>query len=250
MIMKSSFTKATDLELLQSIEKNSVDLVLTDPPYIISRESGMDGYRKHLDAGGEHVLHPDGSKNNLALTTDYGDWDKNYTIEDLEKVIEEFYRILRPGGSCIIFFDIWKIETLANLLSKFSKHRFIEWVKTNPVPINQRATYLSNAREIAISCVKGGKATFNSKYDNGIYEFPIYHGKDRFHPTQKSLQLFEDLIKKHSNEGDVVVDPYVGSGTTALAAKNTNRIYICGEPSPEYYEKAQKRIKSYIYNRV
>ena len=100
------------------------------------------------------------------------------------------------------FFDLWKIETLSNLLEEvnFSKLRFIEWLKTNPVPVNQKSTYLSNAREIAISCVKGSKATFNSKYDKGVYEYPIYSGKDRFHPTQKSLPLFEELIKKHSNE--------------------------------------------------
>ena len=72
------------------------------------------------------------------------------------------------------------------------------------MPVNQNATYLSNAREMAISCVKGGKATFNSKYDKGIYEYPIYSGKDRFHPTQKSLPLFEELIKKHSNPNDIV----------------------------------------------
>ena len=243
MNMESSYVKKTDIELLSIVPKNSVDLVLTDPPYIISKGSGMDEYKKHLDAGGEHVKHPDGSKNSLALTTDFGEWDNSYTIDDLEKAINEFYRILRPGGSCIIFFDIWKIETLTKLLSKFSKHRFIEWVKTNPVPINQYATYLSNAREIAISCVKGGKATFNSKYDKGIYEYPIYHGSDRFHPTQKSLPLFEELIKKHTNEGDLVVDPYVGSGTTALAAKNTNRLYLCGEPSDEYFQKGYNRVK-------
>ena len=202
----------------------------------------MDDYKKHLDAGGKHLKHPDGKINKLAITTDFGQWDTVYTIADLEKVINEFYRILRPGGSCIIFFDLWKMETLKNLLHKFSKHRLIEWVKTNPVPINQYATYLSNSREIAISCVKGGKATFNSKYDRGIYNYPIYSGKDRFHPTQKSLLLFEDLIKKHSNEGDVVVDPYAGSGTTALASKKTNRIYISGEPSDEYFQKAMVRI--------
>jgi site-specific DNA-methyltransferase (adenine-specific) len=94
--------------------------------------------------------------------------------------------------------------------------------------------------------VKGGKATFNSKYDKGIYEYPIYSGKDRFHPTQKSLSLFEELINKHSNEGDVVVDPYVGSGTTAVAAKNTNRIFICGEPSDEYFQEGYDRVYSVV----
>jgi len=236
--LKSSITKQTDLELLSTIKNNSVDLVLTDPPYIISRKSGMQSYKNSLEKGGK-VDEKFGKK--YAITTEFGEWDNSYTIDDLEKAINEFYRILKSGGSCIIFFDIWKIETLSKLLSKFSKHRFIEWVKSNPMPVNQYATYLSNAREIAISCVKGGKATFNSKYDNGIYDYPIYGGKDRFHPTQKSLPMFEELIKKHSNEGDTVVDPYAGSGTTAVAAINTNRNYLCCEPSDEYFEKGKKR---------
>ena len=237
--MESKYVKKTDLEFLSTIENNSIDLVLTDPPYIISRKSGMQAYKDDLEKGGE-VDKKYGTK--YAITTEFGEWDSSFTIDDLRLSINEFYRILRPGGSCIIFFDVWKIETLTNLLSKFSKHRFVEWIKTNPMPVNQYATYLSNAREIAISCVKGGKATFNSKYDKGIYEYPIYGGKDRFHPTQKSLPMFEELIKKHSNEGDVVVDPYVGSGTTALAAKNTNRLYLCCEPSDEFFQKGYDRV--------
>ena len=198
----------------------------------------MQSYKNSLEKGGK-VDEKFGKK--YAITTEFGEWDNSYTIDDLEKAINEFYRILKSGGSCIIFFDIWKIETLSKLLSKFSKHRFIEWVKSNPMPVNQYATYLSNAREIAISCVKGGKATFNSKYDNGVYNYPIYGGKDRFHPTQKSLPMFEELIKKHSNEGDTIVDPYAGSGTTAVAAINTNRIYVCCEPDDVYFEKGKVR---------
>ena len=252
--MESRFTNQLDLELLTEIEDKSVDLVLTDPPYIISRESGMQTHseRKPGDEGYEQISQSVRAgeivevnyKRTFAYATDYGDWDKNYIVEDLKKVIEEFYRILRPGGSCIIFFDIWKIQTLFELLNKFSKHRLIVWLKTNPVPVNQKATYLSNSKEIAVSCVKGGKATFNSKYDNGMYEFPIYSGKDRFHPTQKSLPLFEALIEKHSNVGDIIVDPYGGSATTYVAAKGLDRICISSEPSPEYYEKAVARIKS------
>jgi len=233
----SRFDNSTDLELLRSMEKGSVDLVLTDPPYLISKDSGMQQLK---DSGNSHEKY--GRK--FATATDFGQWDKDYTIDDLQLAIDEFYRILRPGGSCIIFFDLWKIETLTNLLFKFSKHRLIEWLKTNPVPINQRATYLSNAREIAISCVKGGKATFNSKYDKGVYEYPIYSGKDRFHPTQKSLPLFEELIKKHSNEGDIIVDPYGGSGTTYVASTNTNRICLSCEPDEEYFKKAERRINA------
>ena len=60
--MESRYVKKIDKEFLATIPNNSVVLVLTDPPYIISKRSGMDEYKKHLDAGGEHVLHPDGSK--------------------------------------------------------------------------------------------------------------------------------------------------------------------------------------------
>ena len=109
-------------------------------------------------------------------------------------LLREFYRVLKPGGSCIVFFDFWKMESLKNMLEdcKFSKLRLIEWVKTNPMPTNQYATYLNGAREMAISCVKGSKATFNSKYDKGIYNYPIYQGKkgvDRIHPNTKIIGI-------------------------------------------------------------
>jgi site-specific DNA-methyltransferase (adenine-specific) len=119
----------------------------------------------------------------------------------------------------------------------FKQIRFIEWIKTNPQPLNSSVNYLTNCREIALVAVKGGKPTFNSKYDKGIYEYPIQGGKERFHPTQKSRPLFEELIKKHSNERDFVMDTFLGSGTTAFAAKNTNRQFLGCELNPEYYNK-------------
>ena len=89
--------------------------------------------------------------------------------------------------------------------------------------------------------------SFNSQYDNGIYEFPIYSGKDRFHPTQKSLPLFKKLVEKHSNKCDIVVDPYGGSATTYVAARELDRVCISGEPSTDYYEKSLARINSNLY---
>ena len=72
---------------------------------------------------------------------------------------------------------------------------------------------------------------------NAIYQFPLQGGKNRFHPTQKSLPLFEELIKKHSNEGDIVLDTFLGSGTTAVASNNTGRVCKGCEVSKEYYDK-------------
>ena len=171
------------------------------------------------------------------VQTDYGSWDSEFTLEALDKFVAEYYKKLRKGGTLIIFFDLWKITQLKEILekNKFKQIRYIEWIKTNPQPLNSKTNYLTNCREIALTAVKGGKPTFNSQYDNGIYEHPLQGGKKRCHPTQKSLKLIEELINKHSNEGDVVLDTFLGSGTTAIACKNMNRAFKGCEIDEKYY---------------
>ena len=322
-------TNQEGLEFLNELENNSVDLILTDPPYITSRISGMDTHYnnvkeseknnknikkesdwkkyihdilinnknllklfiKNIEEKEEWHIHKnifkedeytklkseintnDNTTNNIINTndtkvnftdisvfetqkenyikygsiygkkycvkTDYGDWDSNFNMEILDQFISEFYKKLKKGGTLIIFFDIWKITSLKDILEKykFKQIRFIEWIKTNPQPLNSKTNYLTNCREIALVAVKNGKPTFNSSYDKGIYEYPLQGGKNRFHPTQKSLALFEDLINKHSNINDLVVDPFLGSGTTAIACKNTKRKFKGCEISTEYYNK-------------
>ena len=161
-------------DFLADLEDKSVDLVLTDPPYNISRETGFKDFDKGLER--------------FAVSMDFGEWDKE--VIDLEVMASEFYRVLRKGGTAIVFYDIWKLETLKNALEKagFKMLRQIIWQKTNPVPLNSKATYLSNSREMAISAVKVGKPTFNGSYDNGIYRYPI--PQPRNHPTMKPLGLF------------------------------------------------------------
>jgi DNA modification methylase len=256
------------LTYLKGIDDNSIDLILTDPPYIISKDSGMDEhyknikfnedndieYAKTIEEWEEYKLQneitDDENKINYmkygsiygkkyAVRTDYGEWDSNFTMETLELFISEYYKKLKKGGTLIIFFDIWKITPLKELMEKyrFKQLRFIEWIKSNPQPRNSRVNYLTNCREIALLGIKDSNPTFNSEYDNGIYTFPLQGGKNRFHPTQKSLALFEALIKKHSNENDTILDTFLGSGTTALACKNTNRIFKGCEVSKEYYDK-------------
>ena len=175
----------------------------------------------------------------FCVQTEFGEWDKAFSMEILEQFVEKFYKKLRKGGTCIIFFDIWKISYLKELLEKykFKQIRFIEWIKTNPQPRNSKVNYLTNCREIALLGVKGGKPTFNSSYDNAIYKFPFPGGKKRFHPTQKSLDLFKALITKHSNENDTVLDPFLGSGTTARACRDLKRNFKGCEVSKEYYDK-------------
>lgn len=259
------------LEYLQRIENDSIDLILTDPPYIISKDSGMDKHYEFVknkknefvktiteweDYKKENNIKNDENKMNYlkfgtiygkkyCVKTNYGKWDENFTIEILEEFIKEYYKKLKKGGTLIIFFDLWKITILKDILEKykFKQIRFIEWIKTNPQPRNSKINYLTNCREIAITAIKGSKPIFNSSYDNGIYFFPLQGGKNRFHPTQKNLLLFEEIIKKHSNENDIILDTFLGSGTTAIACKNTNRICKGCEISKEYYDKIIQFLK-------
>jgi site-specific DNA-methyltransferase (adenine-specific) len=256
------------LEYLKSIQNNSIDLILTDPPYIISKETGMNKHynqtKENEENGVEFVksdndweiykignnITDDTNKNNYrrygtiygkkyCVKTDYGDWDSEFSLDILSEFVGEYYKKLKTGGTLIMFFDLWKITNLKEILEnfKFKQIRMIEWIKTNPQPLNSNVNYLTNCREIALIGVKGGKPTFNSKYDNGIYMFPLQGGKNRFHPTQKSLPLFEELIKKHSNEDDTVLDTFLGGGTTAIASKNTKRKFKGCEINKEYFDK-------------
>ena len=220
------------LKFLSRVKTNSVNLVLIDPPYEVSRETNFrSGKAKGIDV------------DRFRISMDFGKWD--FCFKELDKVISEAYRILKNNGTLICFYDVWKITTLKTYFdnAKFKQLRFIEWIKTNPVPINSKTNYLTNAREIALVGVKKGKPTFNSQYDNGIYKYPICHDKGRFHPTQKPLALIEDLIIKHSNENDIVLDCFSGSGTTAIAAYNQNRNFTGCELAKDYFEKSINRLK-------
>lgn len=225
------------LEFFATLEDNSIDLILTDPPYEISRPTGF------LASKGSRTIE------RFKMSYEFGEWDKQQM--NLLPFVQEMYRVLKPHGTCIIFYDLWKITTLAKILevSQFKQLRFLEWLKTNPVPINSKRNYLTNSREIALSAVKKSKPTFNSEYDNGIYKYPIYHGSDRFHTAQKSLKLFDDLIEKHSNEGEVVLDCFAGSSTTAISCINTNRSFIGCEVDKNYYVKSLDRIENAINNK-
>lgn len=258
----------TGIEYLKTITNNSIDLILTDPPYIISKDSGMNSHYNNVKFNEENnitsvkteeeweeykslnEIEDDRNKENYinygtiygkkyCVKTDYGSWDSDFTMENLEQFISEYYKKLKKGGTLIMFFDLWKISDLKNLLEKYKykQIRFIEWIKTNPQPRNSKVNYLTNCREIALVAVKEGNPTFNSSYDNGIYMYPLQGGKNRIHPTQKSLSLFEELIKKHSNKNDTVLDTFLGSGTTAIACKNTQRNFKGCEISKEYYDK-------------
>ena len=213
---------------LSKIEDNSIDLILTDPPYDISKKSGFSSGKLSKFT---------------QISIDFGYWD---TEIDLDKLFKEYYRVLRKGGTLIIFYDIWKSNMIKDFANKykFKQPRVGQWLKNNPVPVNSKINYLSNCSEYFFTFVKDKNATFNSEYDNGIYNFPLCHGKERLeHPTQKPLGLIKSLILKHSKEGDLVLDTFSGTGTTAVACIETDRRFICVERDEKYYQLSKSRLE-------
>jgi len=220
------------LTLMAGIADNTVNLWNCDLPYGISRETGF-----------KQGNNP--SYDRLKVSMDFGEWDKREF--PLAEAVAAAYRTLVKGGTAIFFYDWMKVTLLvtAMVAAGFAQLRLIEWVKTNPTPLNQSVNYLTNAREVAVVGVKGGKPTFHGKYDNGIYSFAIARarkGEDR-HPTLKPVDLMVELTEKHTNRGDLVGDFCMGSGTAGVAALLTGRRFVGSEPEPRWFKAAEGRLK-------
>lgn len=158
-------------DFLSSLDAGSVSLALNDPPYAISRKTGFANVRNGVER--------------FAVSMDFGEWD--HAEIDLAALSAGLFRALRKGGTAIVWYDLWKLSEVRCALEAagFGMFRQIIWQKTNPVPLNSKSTYLSNSREMAVACVKGGKPTFHGQYDTGIYEYPIpRHNGNRIHPPK------------------------------------------------------------------
>jgi DNA modification methylase len=209
------------LEVMKQIPNKSVDLVLTDPPYNIARENNFSTMGR---AG-----------------IDFGEWDKGF---DLFSYIDQVSRVLNKDGSFVVF-NAWRnLGAIADYAEKqgFETKDMIRLEKSNPMPRNRDRRYITDY-ECAIWFVKEkAKWTFNRQDDK--YQRPKFVAciESGLHPTQKNLSLMENLVKIHSNENNVVLDPFMGSGTTGLACKNLNRHFIGIEQNANYFEIAKGRI--------
>ena len=218
------------LQLMKEIPANSVDAIITDPPYNISRDNNFTTMGR---AG-----------------IDFGEWDKDFDLTSWIKVAEP---LLKKGGNIVIF-NSWK--NMTNITKSLEENGFevkdlIRWKKTNAMPRNRDRRFITDY-EVAVWAVKkGGKWTFNRLSDT--YEIPEIVGGltpksekiEGGHPTQKPVYVMKWLIERLTNEGDVVLDPFMGSGTTGVACKNLNRKFIGVELDENYYNIAYNRINGY-----
>jgi len=201
------------LVVLKDIDDGSIDMVLTDIPYNeVNRQSN--GLR-NLDKGKADII--------------------NFELKDL---LSELCRV--TIGSMYIFCGIEQVSEIKKLMvSKNLSVRLVIWNKTNPSPMNGRHIWLSSIE----CCVYGKfpKATFKEHCKGSVLNYPS--GKGKVHPTEKPINLFQYIVETSSNEGDTVLDLFMGSGTTGVACVNTDRKFIGIELDEGYFKIAQERIK-------
>lgn len=219
-------------ELLKSIPDHSVDFICTDPPYNLAQHS-----TGNINLPGRSTLN-----------NDLAPWD---LVEfKPEEWIDEFLRVLKPTGNLFIFTSYNQIGKWYELLDhKFDATNFMVWHKTNPVPKIYKAGFL-NSCELVYTCWNK-KHTWNfiSQADmHNFIESPICMSPERLknpkHPTQKPVAILKKLLTIASNNGDVILDPFMGVGSTGVAAMEMGRKFIGFEISPEYYKAADMRIKN------
>ena len=230
------------LKVMKDIPDSSIDLVLTDPPYNIS-EGTVPIYDTRYKQRGH--------KKSRKIQLD-AEWDKFSDKDFLDMMygfIDEVRRVLKPSGSFICFTSDRYLSFLRSYIRKNMIYRqTCVWIKSNPVPQMRKVKFM-HATELFFT-VNKEKGHDSFRWENGqranVFYHPIVGGKERTkHPTQKPLWLMSELIKYYTKgENNIVLDPFLGSGTTAVACKMLNRKFIGIEISPEYCEIARKRIKS------
>ncbi len=230
-----------------NIPDNSIDLIITDPPYNVSTNLKIDRSRWGKK-----------QQRKAIINFDYGEWDKMTEEEFLYFTLKwwrECGRVLKKGGSIYVFFTK-ELISLFHLNRKpaadihIKTKNIISWIKSNPLPAFNRTNYRSATEFIYFGQKEGEKATFNfgqQKEMKNWFEYPLVQGKVRTkHPTQKPLGLIQKFIEVSSNKGDIVFDPFIGSGTTAVAAKMLGRNFIGIEKNPEYVKIALNRLRQEI----
>ena len=211
------------LEGMERIPDGSVDLIVTDPPYLMNYKTGRRKDKTHRF--NDVILNDD----NEQLITDY---------------VKECYRILKDDTAMYLFCSSNKVDFFKRELEKlFSIKNMIIWVKNNHTAGDLESAF-GRKYEI-VFLVNKGQRKFNGERLTDIWQFPRISGDGQLHQNQKPIELIKRCIEKHSNVGDVVFDGFMGSGTTAAAALDTNRNYIGFELDEYYFNVAEKRLKNH-----
>ena len=209
------------LEGMKRIPDKSIDLIVTDPPYLINYTRHVKGHRFS-----KPILN---DNNNKQLIIDY---------------IKECYRVMKDNTAMYMFASHKTVDIFKQELEKyFNVKNIIIWDKQRQ-GMGDTSTVFGFQYEL-IFFVSKGQPKINGKRLSDIWSFPKIVGKQQMHQNQKPIELITQCILKHSGEDDIILDGFIGSGTTAIACLNTNRNFIGFELDKEYFDMANERINKH-----
>lgn len=219
-------------ELIKRVPDNFVDFILTDPPYNIGKHS-----TGNIPLPGRTPM------NNDVAAWDWIDFHP-------EEWVDEFLRVLKPTGNLFIFTSYNQLGRWYDCLdSRFDTSQFMIWHKTNPAPKIFKAGFLNSCEMIFCCWNKGHVWNFISQQEmHNFIESPICMRPERLsdpkHPAQKPTSVLKKLITIASNENGVVFDPFMGVGSTGVAALGLRRRFIGFEINEVYFNAAKERIRN------
>ena len=233
------------IEFLKQVPDDSVDLIITDPPYNWSHKNKID-----------RIAFKKGSiKRRKSINMDFGEWDYQ-NEKELEEFtnqwIKEAMRVLKSIGSIYVFYSKEEIIFLKRAIEKYGGYWKSEiiWHKTNPTPNFRKRSYISSIEAIGFAVKEKGSFKFNFKTQKEMHNFlesGLVQGKERTnHPTQKPLWIIKHFIEVSSNPNDLVLDCFIGSGTTAVACKQLGRNFIGCDNNEEFVKIANKRLSQAV----
>jgi len=219
------------LKVMKKIEDNSIDCIITDSPFKLNYTSGsktssskQDKWQGNLIAGDKNA--------NIQNNISFSDW-----LKDAFRVMKE--------GHFYSFVNDKNVHHFINEAEKvgFKLHNILIWKKNNKTP---NRWYMKNC-EFIIFMRKGKSKPIKNLGSSQMMEFLNINGKNKLHPTQKPVSLLQEFILNSTKEKDVVLDMFMGSGSTMVACKNLNRNGIGIEKEEKYFKIAQERIDRTLF---
>ena len=209
------------LEVMAAMDSGSIDLIVTDPPYKVTSRGSSGG------TGG--MLKSDINKSGMVFkhnTIKFDDW------------LPECFRVLKDGGHAYFMTNNKNLLPMLQAVENagFKIFKTIIWAKNTAIT----NMYYMDSHEYIIFCRKGKARKINNCGTKSVLSFD--NPRNKTHPTEKPVELMEVLVGNSSQENDIILDPFMGSGSTGVAAKNLNRRFIGIELDPDYFAIAKERI--------
>jgi site-specific DNA-methyltransferase (adenine-specific) len=232
------------LEHMKEIPDGSVDCAVIDPPYKIV----AGGCRKVADneCSGIFNKRRDNKRTDWVDEVRTGKMFKHNDIK-FSDWLPELFRVLKEKIHCYLMINSRNLKDLQVEAEKagFKFQNLLIWDKGNVTPNR----YYMQGFECILMLRKGGAKTINVRGSSNILRVPNIIGNKK-HPSEKPVELLQIMIGNSTNEGDTVIDPFMGSGTTGVACVNTNRNFIGIEKDPQYFEIAKNRIAEAEQNKA